>query len=185
MPTDRLFDHATRLRGARMAIVAFLLGAVRAYPLEAQQPAAPQQPQSAAPGAVLAPYRAPVLALVQPLPGGTVSQDRPSLMFRFAQGEPDDPVDIGSFTVAVDRVDRTQAFQVTGTQAWGSLGDAPSLGLHEVSARVCSMRGACATAIGTVAVLPSPTEAPLSISRKRKVLGAMLDLGKRMLGLPQ
>ena len=28
MPTDLTFDHAVRPRGARMAIVAFLLGAV-------------------------------------------------------------------------------------------------------------------------------------------------------------
>ena len=85
MPTERTLDHAIRLRGARLAIVAFLLGAVRAYPLEAQQPAASQQPQlPATPSAVLAPYRAPVLALVQPATG-TVTQDKPVVVFRFAQ----------------------------------------------------------------------------------------------------
>ena len=191
MPTERTLDHAIRLRGARMAIVAFLLGAVRAYPLEAQQPAAPQQPQlPATTTAVLAPYRAPVLALVQPATG-TVTQDKPVVVFRFAQGEPTDPIDLASFAVSVDGEDRTGLFQVAGGDAWGPLDppgdDVLSVGAHQVVARICSTRGACASAASAVIVMPplvQPTgdatpDGPRS--KKRKVLDAMLSVGRKLL----
>ena len=191
MPTERTLDHAIRLRGARMAIVAFLLGAVRAYPLEAQQPAAPQQPQlPATTSAVIAPYRAPVLALVQPATG-TVTQDKPVVVFRFAQGEPSDPIDLASFAVSVDGEDRTALFQVAGGDAWGPLdppGDGDlTVGAHQVVARICSTRGACASAASAVIVMPplvqpageaAPDEKK---SRKRKVLDAVLSVGRKLL----
>lgn len=176
-------ERTTRLRGAAFAVVAFTLGTVCAYPLQAQQPSPPGAPPGSAPVTTpaIAAYRVPLIALVQPLPGGTVAQDRPALVFRFAQGEPDDPIDVASFAVAVDGEDRTKGFQVTGAQAWGPLGAAPPVGLHEVTARVCSSRGACATAQGSVAVLPVPTAAATTTSTKKKVLGAVLDFGKRLL----
>ena len=179
MPLSR----TTRLRGAAFAVVAFTLGTVCAYPLQAQQPTPPGAPPGSTPVATpaIAAYRAPQIALVQPRPGGTVAQDRPALVFRFAQGEPDDPIDIASFAVSVDGEDRTKGFQVTAAQAWGPLGDTPPVGLHEVTARVCSTRGACATAQGSVAVLPAPTSGATPTSKKRKALGALLDFGKRLL----
>ena len=191
MPTERTLDHAIRLRGARLAIVAFLLGAVRAYPLEAQQPAASQQPQlPATPSAVLAPYRAPVLALVQPATG-TVTQDKPVVVFRFAQGEPTDPIDLASFAVSVDGEDRTKLFQVAGGDAWGPLDppgdDVLSVGAHQVVARICSTRGACASAASAVIVMP-PLVQPAGEavpdekkSRKRKVLDAVISVGRKLL----
>ena len=188
-------SSSTRLRGTAYAIVAFAAGIVCAYPLEAQQPAAPQQPQlPATTSAVLAPYRAPVLALVQPATG-TVTQDKPVVVFRFAQGEPADPIDLASFAVSVDGEDRTGLFQVAtgaaGGDAWGPL-DPPgdddlTVGAHQVVARICSTRGACASAASAVIVMP-PLVAPADVaapdekrSRKRKVLDAMIGVGRKLL----
>ena len=197
MPTERTLDHAIRLRGARLAIVAFLLGAVRAYPLEAQQPAASQQPQlPATPSAVLAPYRATVLALVQPATG-TVTQDKPVAVFRFAQGEPTDPIDLASFAVSVDGEDRTRLFQVATQplgEAWGPLADPAAtekdltVGTHVLSARICSTRGTCGTLQTTLVVMP-PLVAPAATaganpqahSRVRRALGAILSAPGRIL----
>jgi hypothetical protein len=64
--------------------------ATRAKHLGAQQPPA-SPPATNAP--VLAAYRAPTIALVQPPAGGSVPQDKPVVVFRFAAGEPDDPID--------------------------------------------------------------------------------------------
>jgi hypothetical protein len=72
----------------------------------AQQPVpAPAPSSSPAPA-----YRPPALALVQPAAGGSVPQDRPVVVFRFAAGEPNDLIDVRSFAVAVDGHDRTQLF---------------------------------------------------------------------------
>ena len=135
---------------------------------------------------------------MQPPNGGSVTQDRAALVFRFAQGEPDDPLDVASLAVSVDGEDRTKEFQLAvsaaGHQAWGTLGAAdvsrrPSLGTHQVTARICSSRGACATAQGSVVVLPAlVTAAPdetEKVSRKRKALGALIDLGRKLLQVPQ
>jgi hypothetical protein len=184
-------SSSTRLRGAAYAIVAFAAGIVCAYPLEAQQPVAPQQPQPpATTSAVLAPYRAPVLALVQPATG-TVTQDKPVVVFRFAQGEPTDPIDLASFAVSVDGEDRTGLFQVAGGDAWGPLDppgdDALTVGAHQVVARICSTRGACASAASAVIVMP-PLVQPAAAgtpdekrSRKRKVLDAVIGVGRKLL----
>ena len=194
MPADRLFDHATRLRGARMAIVAFLLGAVRAYPLDAQQPATPQQPQQPTISTTaLAPYRAPVLALVQPATG-TVTQDTPVVVFRFAQGEPSDPIDLASFAVSVDGEDRTGLFQVSTEpldEAWGPLAGPAStakdlaVGAHILAARICSTRGLCGTLQTTMVVMP-PVVAPAAATTRedqnkvRRILGVILSAPKKL-----
>ena len=190
-----ILSRITRVRGSAYAVVALLAGVATAYPLAAQQSAAPQQPQlPATTSAVLAPYRAPVLALVQPATG-TVTQDRPVVVFRFAQGEPADPIDLASFAVSVDGEDRTGLFQVAtgaaGGDAWGPLdppGDnALTVGAHQVVARICSTRGACASAASAVIVMP-PLVAPAEDaapdgpkSRKRKVLDAVVGVGRKLL----
>jgi len=123
----------------------------------AQQP--PPAPTPVAPAPPLPGYRAPQLALVQPGPGASVPLDRPAVVFRFAPGEPFDPLDLASFRVSVDGRDRTRGFQVTATEAWGSLalpGETLAQGERTVVARICSSRGACASAIATVAVV-APT----------------------------
>lgn len=108
---------------------------------------------------VAAPYRAPVLAMVEPANGGAVPADRPVVVFRFAPGEADDPLDLRSFAVSVDGQDRSALFQVTAREAWGPLVSAASgsgathglsPGLHQVAARVCSSRGACTAMTATI-----------------------------------
>ena len=154
--------------------------------------------------ATLAPYRAPLLALVQPAvvaaPGGTsaagsVPRDKPVVVFRFAAGEADDPLDVRSFVVAVDGADRTALFQTTvaqaGGQAWGPLASDEqrargelAVGAHRVVARICSTRGACATADEQVLVVPGvvdESETP-SRSKGKRVLGAVLGVARRLIG---
>ena len=154
------------------------------------------------PPATVAPYRAPVIALVQPPmgasgSGGTVPLDRPAVVFRFAAGEPDDPLDLGSLLVAIDGVDRTALFQATATQAWGPLADEETLrrgafaaGPHRVAARVCSSRGACTTAEAQVLVQPGPIavtattlEAPQVGKRSttRRVLDTAVGVVRKLL----
>ena len=185
----------TRVRGSAYAVLALLGGVATAYPLEAQQPAASQQPQlPTTTSPVLAPYRVPVLALVQPATG-TVTQDQPVVVFRFAHGEPGDPIDLASFAVSVDGEDRTRLFQVAtgaaGGDAWGPL-DTPgdgslTVGAHQVVARICSTRGACASAASAVIVMP-PLVQPAGDaapddkkSRKRKLLDAVIGVGRKLL----
>ena len=156
----------------------------------AQQPApGPAQPSPLPPSSQPA-YRPPALALVQPAAGGSIPADRPVVVLRFAQGEPNDPIDVGSFAIAVDGHDRTRQFQVTATEAWGPLGmqdiaGSPlEAGAHQLAARICSARGACTELSATVSVVPpavgsSPGE-PADI-RRRKVLAALLDAIKKLL----
>jgi hypothetical protein len=104
---------------------------------------------------VLSPYQAPVIALAQPLNGGSVPQDRPVVVFRFSAGEATDPIDSRSFAVSVDGKDHTPLFQMTATEAWGPLNAADQhigIGRHEVVARICSARGACSTTTALITV---------------------------------
>lgn len=182
--------------------IALALGAIAGCPMRstAQPPTPIPVPQPA----TLAPYRTPTIALVQPMaaapPGGTtaagsVPQDRPVVVFRFAAGEPDDPLDVRSFVVAVDGADRTALFQTTashaGGQAWGALADDEAIakgelaaGLHRVAARICSTRGACATADEQVLVVPGlvAESTPPSRSKGMRVLGTMLGIARRLIG---
>lgn len=121
---------------------------------------------------VLAPYQAPSIALVEPPNGGTVAQDRPTVVFRFAPGEADDPLDLRSFAVTVDGADRSASFQVTASEAWGPLAggasgdsqtDGLSPGAHQVAARICSSRGACSSiAVTVTAESRMPNASPAS-----------------------
>jgi hypothetical protein len=145
----------------------------------------------------LAPYRAPVIALVQPAlsnGAGSVPQDRPVVVFRFAAGEADDPLDVRSFVIAVDGADRTALFQTTAAQAWGPLASAEQLtrgelpaGVHRVVARICSTRGACSVAEAQLLVIPgvvSETAAAsqaASPSKRQRLLGAVLGAARRLL----
>lgn len=184
-------SHTLRSIAALVAISIILPASLRA-----------QQPIPAPPSATLAPYRAPVIALVQPAPFGTagtttgagsVPQDRPVVVFRFAAGESDDPLDVGSFVVAVDGVDRTAAFQVTATQAWGPLVDAVALargqlavGPHRVAARICSTRHACTTTEAQLLVVPGLTpiaSADSSLKRTllRRALGTLGEATRKLI----
>lgn len=147
---------------------------------------------SAQPPAAITAYRAPVIALVQPAGGGTVAQDRPAVVFRFLPGEPIDPLDVRSFAVAVDGADRTPLFQVSATEAWGPLaatgadGERSPLGLgaHQLSARICSTRGVCASVDATVTVVPAVggnAAGEATASRKARLLDAVLSVARKLL----
>lgn len=189
--SHRRFTHPFR-RGPRVGalMVAAICGGARLA--HAQAPPAPHPPTTAA--STIAPYRPPRLALVQPLDGGMVHQDRPVIVFRFAPGEPSDPIDVGSFAVLVDGVDRGALFQRAAGEAWGPIApvsgaDSPAPGAHRVSARVCSARGACTAVQATVNVLPalipaaSAPAAPVRArqSRKQRLLDAALGAARRLL----
>ena len=126
-------------------------------------------PAPVTPTAPLAAYRSPTIALAQPTPGTGVPADRPVVVFRFTQGEPDDPIDQASLRVWVDGADRSASFQVANDDAWGTLASLPSAtdsigrpavraalpaGVHLVVARICSTRGVCGEVRVPVTVLP-------------------------------
>ena len=147
--------------------------------------------QSSAP----APYRAPTILLVQPPVGTTVPRDKPVVVFRFSRGEQADPIDVRTFAVTVDGYDRTDLFQVTSDEAWGTLqnplsGDSLiAAGPHSVAARVCSVRGACAEATNTVvAVDAAATNATPAVpptlrakSTRARAIELMLDALRKLI----
>lgn len=146
---------------------------------------------AAQPPAAITAYRAPVIALVQPGGGGTVAQDRPTVVFRFLPGEAGDPLDVRSFAVAVDGADRTPLFQLSATEAWGPLaataaeGDRSdiALGAHQLAARICSARGVCASVATTVTVVPAPgtsAGAATGASRRARLFEALLAATRRL-----
>ena len=123
-------------------------------------------------------------------------QDRPVLVFRFAPGEPSDPIDAASFRVAVDGRDRTAQFQVASGEAWGPIADAATAGaaplpagVHQVAARICSTRGACGTVDVSVTAVPAavtssaePAQAASKPSRRSRLLALLIDASKKLLG---
>jgi hypothetical protein len=170
----------------------------------AQQPApVPTQPppSSEAGGVAISAYRLPTIALVQPWGAASLPSDRPVVVFRFVPGEPNDPIDLASFSVTVDGRDRSRAFQITAGEAWGSLAGDPAmgsdslaLGTHQMSARVCSARGACGVLVTSLTVVPSQlqsqpahpaaegTAADTSASsRRRRVIDVILAALRKLL----
>ena len=163
-------------RPHRAALVLAVFAASASAPV-AQQPALP-------------PYRPPALVLVQPPTGTGLPQDRPVVVLRFVHGEPNDPIDVGSFAIAVDGQDETRQFQVTATEAWGPLaraeGGASPLeaGAHQLAARICSARDACTELSATVSVVPPAvggSEDELAESGGRKLLAAVLGALRKIL----
>lgn len=188
--SHRRFTHPFR-RAPRVGalVVATICGGARIA--HGQSPPASPSTQTAP---TVAAFRAPVLALVQPLDGGIVHQDRPVVVFRFATGDATDPIDVGSFVVTVDGIDRSRHFQRAAGEAWGTLapvahGDSLLLGAHRLNARVCTMRGACAAVLATINVLPAlipatsdPAAPPgAGRSRKQRLLDAALNAARRLL----
>ena len=141
----------------------------------------------AAPPIALPQYRPPVLALVQPTQGTAIPVDRPVVVFRYAAGEPADPVDLASFSVTVDDRARTQLFQVGASEAWGPLAPpgesgAITTGAHTVTARICSTRGACTTQSVTVTLSAGPTaSAPATGARRGRIIDLLLTGARRLL----
>ena len=148
-----------------------------------QQPVMPQAPQP------ILGYRSPGIALVEPAAGAALPPDKAVLIFRFVQGEPSDPLDASSFAVSVNGVARSASFQVGVSEAWGPLSDerqaAP--GAYQVTARICSTRGACATTTATVTVasseaMASAATSDANASRRQRLIDLLLAGLRRLVG---
>lgn len=175
------FTSSSRRSGrAAHAAAAALVALAIAYPSSAQQPAPATPP--------LPPYRPPLLALVQPAADGSVPQDRPVVVFRFAPGDSTDPVDARSFAITVDGKDRSAGFQAARDLVWGPLAppdeaSALGAGAHTLVARICSIRGSCgevsASVTVTAAAVADANGPPPN--RKRTLLDLVLAALKKLL----
>lgn len=167
------------------------------YPTYPQYPQPPQVPQyppglPGQPVPAAQPYRLPVLTLAQPAEGVVLPDDKPVVVFRFGASEPADPIDALSFSVIVDGIDRTALFTLTNGEAWGALAPADERlipGQHEVRARICSARGTCGIAKGTVTIVSSESQMQASVAassssssakrqRRTRVLSAVLQAAR-------
>jgi hypothetical protein len=173
----RMYVVATRV--PRSILAAALAGCAAGAPALA----AAQQPAPASDA-----YRLPSIVMVQPVDGGSVPRDKPIVVFRLASGEPTDPIDTRSFAVTVDGADRTAAFQVTATEAWGLVAepdvrpaDMGSGATHTIAARICSQRGACAALTATVATVMSPAMSEARTTRKARLIDLLLTAMKKLL----
>jgi len=169
-----------RLNAGMIAVWALTLTAANAMSLLAQEPAADSSP-------VTTPYLAPQLALVQPAAGADLAQDNPAVVFRLAQGDSSDALDLASFEVAIDGVSRTPQFRVDSTEAWGSL-DPPAspgsaradamldLGAHLITARICSVRSICTDARAAVTVVSSANAVsdPAAAKPKKRLVAVIV-----------
>ncbi len=178
----------TRVRGGATALVMLLPSLVLAVPLLAQVQAS-DTTQASAPSSApsSAPYRSPALALAAPARGENLPQDKPGIVLRYARGEPDDPIDLASLVVLVDGEDRSTQFHADSTEAWGSIdplasgaaaGQALALGVHQLTARICSSRSLCTDlreAITIEASVLSVAPTP-HVSSKSRVLTALVVL---------
>lgn len=160
------------------------------YPQPLQYPS--PQTQSGTQASAVVAYRAPLMALAQPVDGGSVPEDKPVVVFRFMSGEPMDPIDALSFSVSVDGSDRTDLFQLTQGEAWGRLTSESDLlanGQHDVRARICTARGACAATKNSVVVIVESAAiatvravaADKARKRKSKVIDAAIQAARVIL----
>lgn len=128
---------------------------------------------------------APRIVLAHPRAGMSVPRSSATLLFRYAAGEVGDPVDLRTFTVFVDDVDRTSHFRVTADAAWGTIVDADGSGLkaHSVRARICSIRGVCAEVSANVVVVGESVVqgAKVRRTRREKLIDLLLEAARRLL----
>lgn len=131
-------------------------------------------------------YGRPTLVLAYPAPGVSVPGDNATVVFRYAWGDSGDPLDLRTFRVLVDGVDRTSRFRATADAAWGTIvpGGQPGIRAHDVHARVCTVRGACAELGAVVTVITPPgtanEEAPAK-GRWVKFADVALEMLRRLL----
>ena len=131
-------------------------------------------------------YRPPTLVLAYPAPGVSVPGDNATVVFHYAVEDLSDPLDLRSFTVLVDGVDRTTHFRVTADAAWGAIMPSAEVGIraYDVRARVCTIRGVCAELSTVVPVITAPRLAKgHGIHRNRwvKLVDVTLEMVRRLL----
>jgi hypothetical protein len=185
----------TRVRGGATALVMLFPSLILAVPLLAQEQASDTTRASAPSSAPSsAPYRSPQLALAAPAHGEGLPQDKPAIVLRYARGESDDPLDLTSLVVLVDGEDRSTQFHADSTEAWGSIdplasgadaGQALALGVHQLTARICSLRSLCTDVREAITIEPSvlsvaPTPRLSSKSRVLTALVVLLTLIQRL-----
>ena len=167
--------HAARARLSRSA-AAFLAGIGVALCTSSSSGAQQPPPSSA--------LHPPIITLAQPPAGGNIPNDRATVFFRYGPGDASDPIDDASFQVWLDGVERTLGFRVGNGEAWGTLGAASAgqgnatgaparplvPGAHLVTARVCSVRGICASSNEVVVAVPTaalPDDDPSMLGQRR------------------
>lgn len=173
---------------ARLRIpVTLVVALVRPLPVRSQAPPLPGSPS--------APLRTPTISVAQPADGVAIPQDRLTLAFRFVAADAADPLDLGSLRVVVDGRDATTRFHITPNEAWGTIDPLPAsatsmvtAGMHVVSARICSLRGACGavTAMVNVSAVTQPVEAPPNAAKTppgpHGLIGALAKLARKLVG---
>ena len=127
-------------------------------------------------------HGAPTVVLAYPAPGVSVPGDNPSVVFRYVVGDASDPLDLRTFRVLVDGVDRTSHFRATAEAAWGTIVPSPEAGIraHDVRARVCTIRGACAEVSAVVTVITARGDATDQRVRKARWV-KLVDVTTEML----
>lgn len=127
---------------------------------------------------------APRIVLAHPRAGMSVPRSSATVLFRYA-GEAGDPIDLRTFVVFVDDVDRTSHFRVTADAAWGTIVDTDGNGLkaHSVRARICSIRGVCAEVSANVVVVGESVSQATKLRRTRreKLVDLFLEAARRLL----
>jgi hypothetical protein len=131
-------------------------------------------------------HGAPTLVLSYPAPGVSVPGDNATVVFRYAVDDAIDPLDLRSFRITVDGVDRTSHFRVTADAAWGAIAQDVEAGVraYDVRACVCTIRGVCAELSAVVTVLSAPRVAKLEGGRKARwarVVDVTLEMLRRLL----
>ena len=177
------YIHIHRARRVAPCVAAALV--LQAFPTRSLRAQPPAPPPTGAPP--IAAYRAPIIALVQPAPGTTIPRDKPVVVLRFAPGELADPIDARSFSVQVDGADRSALFQATTSEAWGPLmapasGSDLEPGPHQITSRICSVRGTCTSTSATVTVAVDAVIAnDRSESRRDRIIDLLLAAARKFL----
>ena len=128
----------------------------------------------------------PTLVLAYPTPGVSVPGDNATVVFRYAMDDVSDPLDLRSFRITVDGVDRTSDFRVTAEAAWGAIAQGAEAGhrAHDVRARVCTVRGVCSELSAVVTVLTAPRVAKVEGVRRARwmrVVDVTLEMLRRLM----
>jgi hypothetical protein len=135
--------------------------------------------------ATSAAHEPPILVLAHPAAGVSVPAENATVIFRYAVRDATDPLDLRSFEVLVDGVERTSHFRTTADAAWGTIADGGGTGLraHDVRARVCTIRGVCVEVGAIITVTGADGRAREAVEKKRwvKVIDIALEMARRLL----
>ena len=130
-------------------------------------------------------FSPPRLLLAYPAPGVSMPTDNATAVFRYSAGDASDPLDVRSFTVLVDGVDRSSRFRATADAAWGRIADRDGAGIraHEIRGSICSVRRVCTEVVAIVTVIGAPAakEDAVNKERRRRVIDLLLEAARKLL----